>query len=60
MAESYVNTDAHKKEIADMISLKTGKEVEVQIQKKEISSGFEEAYVDIEKIINMDLVIEEE
>lgn len=60
LAESYVNTDAHKQEIADMIALKTGREVEIQIQKNEIPGRFEESYVDIEKIINMDIVIEEE
>lgn len=60
LAESYVNTDTHKEEIANAIAAKIGKEVEVQIKKNESQRPFEESYVDIEKIINMDITIEED
>ena len=59
-AESYVNTDTHKQEIYDVITKHIGKEVEVQIKKNETQRPFEESFVDIEKIINMDIIIEDE
>ena len=59
-SESFVNTDAHKQEICDIIAKHIGKEVEVQIKRNETQGPFEESFVDIEKIINMDITIEEE
>lgn len=58
-AESYVNSDIHRQELADAISNKIGKEVEIQIKKNESQRPFEESYVDIEKMINMDITIED-
>ncbi len=59
-AESFVNSDTHKQQLSDAISAKIGKEVEVQIKKNESQRPFEESYVDIEKMINMDITIEDE
>lgn len=59
-AESYVNTEAHLAEISRAIGENTGKEVEIQIKRNESARPFEESYVDIEKIINMELEIEDD
>lgn len=60
LAESYVNTQEHRQEISNAISAKTGREVEIQILKNESRQNFADAYVDIEKMIHMDLVIEDD
>lgn len=60
LAESYVNTEEHRQEISDAISAKTGKEVAIQIIKNESGQEFADTYVDIEKMIHMDLVIEDD
>ncbi|MFP3153243.1 DNA polymerase III subunit gamma/tau [Lachnospiraceae bacterium ZAX-1] len=60
MAEGCVNTDVHKKELTDAISNKIGKEVAIRIQRNESGGAFEESYVDIEKIIHMDIEVEED
>lgn len=60
LAESYLNADSHKKEVTDVISAKIGKEIRVQIQRNENSGAFEESYVDIEKLINMEITIEDD
>jgi len=59
-AESYVNSDTHKQELSDVIANKIGKEVEIQIKKNDSQRPFEESYVDIEKMKNMDITIEDE
>lgn len=60
LAESYVNSEEHRQELMDAISDRIGKEVEIQIRKNESHRPFEESYVDLEKIINMDITIEED
>lgn len=60
LAESYVNTDGHRQEISNAISARTGKEIEIQIIKNESRQEFRDAYVDIEKMIHMELVIEDD
>ena len=60
LAESYVNTEERRQELASVISEKIGKEIEVQIKKTESRQSFEDSYVDIAKIINMDIEIEDE
>ena len=60
LAESYVNSEEHRQELMNSISDRIGKEVEIQIKKNESHRPFEESYVDLEKIINMDITIEED
>lgn len=60
VAESFVNSEAHIQELKDQIAGKTGKEVEIKIQGMERGSSFEESYVDLGKLINMEITIEEE
>ena len=60
MAESFVNTEAHIQELAEIIAEKTGKEIEIKIQRNENGRPFEESFVDLGKIINMEITIEDE
>lgn len=59
MAEDYVSKESHMQELTDMIAQKIGKEVEVKIQRNETNRPFEESYVDLGKMINMEITIEE-
>lgn len=59
-AENYVNTEAHKQEIADAVAASVGKAIEIRIQRNESQHSFEDSYVDIEKVIHMELEIEED
>ncbi|MCI8483261.1 MAG: DNA polymerase III subunit gamma/tau [Lachnospiraceae bacterium] len=60
VAESFVNSETHIQELKDQIAGKTGKEVEIKIQGMERGGSFEESYVDLGKLINMEITIEED
>ena len=59
VAADFLNTPEHKKEISDVIAERIEKEVEIQIQRNETNRPIEESYVDLSKIINMDIEVEE-
>lgn len=59
MADGIVNTPQHKSELEECISARIGKNVEVDMKMLETGTSFDESYVDIEKVINMDIVIED-
>ena len=60
VAADFLNTPEHKKEISDVIAERIEKEVEIQIQRNETNRPIEESYVDLSKIINMDIEVEED
>lgn len=60
VAEAFVNSQAHIQELKDAIADKTGKEVEIKVQLNETGQPFESSYVDLGKIINMEITIEDE
>ena len=60
VAEAFVNTEEHLEELKTAMSKKTGKDVPFKIVLNETSRPFEESYVDLEKIINMEITIEEQ
>ncbi len=60
MAYTYISEGAHKQEIESMISSQIGKEVELLIRQNDTGRPFEENYVDLEKIVHMDIEIEDE
>lgn len=60
MAEGYLNREEHKKDLENLIADKVGKEVEVEVRLNQTNRPFEDSFVDIEKLINMDITIEEE
>lgn len=59
VSAGVVDTEAHKEEIQRIIEEKTGKTVAIEVRYVEEGQCFEDSFVDIEKIIQMDLIIEE-
>ncbi len=59
VAESFVNTEEHRQELTDAMARKTGKEVSFKIEANSTNQPFEESYVDLEKMINMEIMIED-
>ena len=59
VSAGVVGTDSHKEEIKNLIAEKTGKEMTIEVKQVEEGRRFEESYVDIEKIVHMDLTIED-
>ncbi len=60
MAASVVGTKEHKEEIQELIEKKLGKSVEVEVRAAAAGRKFEDSFVDIEKLINMEITIEDE
>ena len=59
VAAGMVGSDAHKDEIKRLIQEKIGKTVEIEVRHVEEGRRFEESFVDIEKLVHMDLTIED-
>ena len=59
VAESFVNTEGHREELKAVMARKTGKEISFKIEANQSGQSFEESYVDLEKIINMEITIED-
>ncbi|MGN1174878.1 MAG: DNA polymerase III subunit gamma/tau [Roseburia sp.] len=60
VAADFLNTPEHKKEISDVIAERIEKEVEIQIQRNETNRPIEDSYVDLSKVIHMDIEVEED
>lgn len=60
VAEAFVNTEEHQEELKAAMAKKIGKEIPFRIALNETSSPLKENYVDFEKIINMEITIEEQ
>lgn len=59
VSESVVKTKEHVQEIKQVIADKIGKEMEIDIRHVDEGRRFEESFVDIENLINMEITIEE-
>lgn len=59
MAESFVNKEEHREELRAAIEKRIGKEISFKIELNQSNQPFEETYVDLEKIINMEITIED-
>ncbi len=59
VAGSFVDTEGHRQELRDAMGRKTGKEVPFNIEVNPANQPFEESYVDLEKMINMEITIED-
>lgn len=55
----YLAEEENHKHVQDIITNFVGKEVSVQVKSIPFGSHFEESYVDLSKVINMDIEIEE-
>ena len=59
VSAGVVGTDAHKEEIQHLIEEKIGKTVAVEVRHVEDGHRFEDSFVDIEKVVHMELTIED-
>lgn len=59
VSAGVVGTDAHKEEVQHLIEEKIGKTVLVEVRQVEEGRRFEDSFVDIEKVVRMDLTIED-
>ena len=60
LSAEFVNQDAHKKELTDLIEERIGKAVTLDVRSVEEGRHFEESFVDIEKVVRMEITIEDE
>lgn len=60
LSAGFVKQETHVEEIRQMIAEKTGKEIDIDIKCVEDGRRFEDSFVDIEKLIQMDITIEDE
>jgi DNA polymerase-3 subunit gamma/tau len=59
LSAGIVNTPEHIAEIKGLIADKIGKEMEIEIRQMEEGRRFEDHFVDIENLINMEITIED-
>ena len=59
VAAGFAGTEGHKEEIRSLIADKIGKAIEVEVRHVEEGRRFEDSFVDIEKLIQMDITIED-
>lgn len=55
-----VKKEEHIQEIRALLAEQTGKEIEIDVRHLEEGRRFEDSYVDIQSMINMELTVEEE
>jgi len=55
-----VGSEMNKQELTEIIEKKIGKTVTLEVRQVEDGRHFEDSFVDIEKMINMDIIIEDE
>lgn len=60
LSADVIGSKAHLDEIRELIEGKIGKKVELDVRQMEGGQRFEDQYVDIEGLINMDITIEDE
>ena len=59
VAAGVAGTEGHKEEIRALIEEKIGKTIEIEVRHVEEGRRFEDSFVDIEKLIQMDITIED-
>ena len=59
VSAGFVAKQEHKDEIIRLIEEKTGKTMEIDVRQVEKGRVFEDQFVDIEKLINMDITVED-
>lgn len=60
LSASAVATPDHKEEIQSLIEQKIGKKVEIDVRQMEAGRRFEDQFVDLENLINMEITVEDE
>ncbi len=59
VSAGFVAKQEHKDEIIRLIEEKTGKTMEIDVRQVEKGRVFEDQFVDIEKLVNMDITVED-
>ena len=59
LSAAVVGTEDHKKELEDLIEERIGKTITIEVRKVEEGRRFDDSFVDIEKVIHMDITIED-
>ena len=60
LSASAVATPEHKEELQSLIEQKIGKKVEIDVRQMEAGRRFEDNFVDLENLINMEITVEDE
>ncbi|WP_138264724.1 DNA polymerase III subunit gamma/tau [[Clostridium] hylemonae] len=60
VSAGVVGTEAHKAEVEQLIEDRIGKKVVLEVRFVETGRQFEDSFVDIEKLIHMDITVEDE
>ncbi len=60
VSAGVVGTQEHRQELESMISERLGKKIEIEVRQAENGRRFEDCYIDLEKIICTDIIVEEE
>ena len=60
LSASAVATPDHIEEIQSLIEQKIGKKVEIDVRQMESGRRFEDHFVDLENLINMEITVEDE
>ena len=59
MSAGVVGSEEHKEEIKRLIEEKVAKKVEIEVRQMEEGRRFEDHFVDIENLINMEITVED-
>lgn len=59
MSAGVLGSQEHKKEIEELIEQKVAKSVEIEVCQMEEGRRFEDHFVDIENLINMEITVED-
>lgn len=59
VAAGFAGTEEHKADVQRLIEEKIGKTIEIEVRHVEEGRRFEDSFVDIEKLVQMDLTIED-
>lgn len=59
ISASIVGSEEHKEELRQLIEAKTGKTVEIEVRKMDDGRRFDDCFVDIEKVVHMDITVED-
>ena len=54
-----LGTEEHKEEIRRLIEENIGKQIEVEVRSLERGGRFEDSFVDLEKLIHMEITVED-
>ena len=59
MEAEVVGREDHRQELEDLIENRIGKKVEVEVRHVEEGRHFEDTFADLEKYINMEIIVED-